>query len=953
MSNSASVRLPRTDRTLSGWRGYAVAIVAVAVATLARLALNKPLGESYPFPTYFGAVAAVALMGRTRHSTFALILGGLVCSYLFLPPRYSLFPVEPSVFTGLALFFTVGGLMVVMGHTRRVALQQSEQLLTEAVVHRDELQKVAASESEYRERLRITLASIGDAVISTDREGNVIYLNAVAETLTGWGNGEAAGQPLTRVLRIVNEVTREPIDNPALRALKEGATTGLEDHAILVAKDSTERPIDDSAAPIRNQAGEIVGSVLVFRDVSERRAGELARAERLRLVALRADVWGGIAAARTLPDGLARCCEAVVKHLGVAFARVWTHDQLTGWLELQASAGLYTHLNGPHSRIRVGEFKIGRIAAARTPLLTNNVQHDPNVSDPEWAVREGMVAFAGYPLVCDGRLVGVLAAFARQPLTASVLTDLAPLADQLAQFVTLRTTFREVEVAEQRYRALASTAPVGIFETDATGNCTFVNDRWCQLAGLTPSLAAGQGWVAALHPDDRERVFSEWYAAATEGRDFHLEYRFRSPAGRTSWLIGGASSLRGRDGTITGYIGTVTDMTVRKELEVEREQLVGQLRASDRRKDEFLATLAHELRNPLAPMRNGLQLIRMLGESSKVEQVRSMMDRQLTQLVRLVDDLLDISRLASGKLELRRERVAVKVVIDAAVETSRLAIERAGHELVVLQVDESILVDGDVTRLAQVVSNLLNNSAKYTHRGGHIKLAVRREGDTAVLSVRDDGIGIPPAMLVKVFELFTQVDRTLEKTTGGLGIGLSLVRGLVEMHGGTVEARSEGEGQGSEFLVRLPLATPAGGSDRAGALAEESVPSARRRVLVVDDNADAVESLAELLELLGNEVRTASDGEAGVRAAEDFRPEVVFMDIAMPKLNGYAAARRIREQPWGKSMTLIALTGWGNQDDRRKTAEAGFDHHLIKPVEYAALTKLLVGEEQPGSKQSK
>ena len=321
-----------------------------------------------------------------------------------------------------------------------------------------------------------------------------------------------------------------------------------------------------------------------------------------------------------------------------------------------------------------------------------------------------------------------------------------------------------------------------------------------------------------------------------------------------------------------------------------------------------------------------------------------MMDRQLTQLVRLVDDLLDVSRVTTGKLVLRRERVDLKAVIDAAIETSRPAIEQAGHEFTIEVPEEPMVVDGDAARLIQVVSNLLNNSAKYTHRGGRIRLVVGRDGGMAVVSVTDDGIGIPPGMLGRVFDMFTQVDRKLEKTTGGLGIGLSLVRGLVEMHGGTIEARSEGEGLGSEFVVRLPILEPAlGVTGPSNERVEVIASSGLRRILVVDDNVDSADSLGELLEMLGNEVRTAYDGEAGVAAAGAFRPAVVLCDIGMPKVNGYDAARRIRAEEWGEGMVLVALTGWGQEEDRAKSANAGFDHHLVKPVETAALMKLLAG----------
>ena len=319
-----------------------------------------------------------------------------------------------------------------------------------------------------------------------------------------------------------------------------------------------------------------------------------------------------------------------------------------------------------------------------------------------------------------------------------------------------------------------------------------------------------------------------------------------------------------------------------------------------------------------------------------------MMERQLTQLIRLVDDLLDISRVTSGKLELRREWVELKAVIDAAVETSRPVIEQAGHEFVVVVPEEPILVDGDATRLAQVVSNLLNNSAKYTPRGGRVRLAACREDDMAVLVVADDGIGIPPNMLGKVFEMFSQVDRALEKTTGGLGIGLSLVKGLVEMHGGTIEARSEGEGRGSEFIVRLPVVSSAVQKvEPLGVSEPVNSSSRRRRILVADDNVDSAESLGMLLKLLGNDVSIANDGLQAVEVAETFRPDAILLDIGMPKLNGYEACRRIRELPWGKTAILIAMTGWGRDEDQRRSQEAGFDRHLVKPVDPSALEKLL------------
>jgi len=503
-----------------------------------------------------------------------------------------------------------------------------------------------------------------------------------------------------------------------------------------------------------------------------------------------------------------------------------------------------------------------------------------------------------------------------------------------------REASESIRASEERFRALVSATSDVVYRMSAD---------WTEMRHLrgrefiADTHEPSRSWLVKYIPrDDQPHVLEAIHAAIRSKGVFELEHRVVRVDGTVGWTFSRAIPLLDGDGEIVEWFGAASDVTARKQAEQERERLVGQLREQDRRKDEFLATLAHELRNPLAPIRNGLQVIRLAGANGTVEQARIMMDRQLTQLVRLVDDLLDVSRITRGKLELRTERADMKAVIDAAVETARPLIEQAGHELAVVVPDEPTFVDGDTTRLAQVVSNLLTNSAKYTHRGGHVRLSVGRDGETAVVAVKDDGIGIPPAMLCRVFEMFTQVDRTLEKTTGGLGIGLSLVKGLVEMHGGTIEARSEGEGRGSEFVVRLPVATSgAGEPDRTDGEAQGVEPFVRRRILVVDDNLDSADSLGHLLELLGNEVRTANDGAAGIVAPEAFRPDVVLMDIGMPKMNGYEACRHIRGKAWGRELVLVALTGWGQQEDRQKSHDAGFDTHMVKPVDLAALEKLL------------
>jgi len=369
------------------------------------------------------------------------------------------------------------------------------------------------------------------------------------------------------------------------------------------------------------------------------------------------------------------------------------------------------------------------------------------------------------------------------------------------------------------------------------------------------------------------------------------------------------------------------------------------LRDADRRKDEFLATLAHELRNPLAPIRNSLQILKMPRlDAATVERSREMMERQVHQLVRMVDDLLDVSRVMRGKIELRKERVELATVVARAVETAQPLIEAQGHELTVHLPPDSLALDADPVRLAQVIGNLLTNAAKYTEANGRIRLTGQREGGEAVLRLRDTGIGISPDMLPHIFELFVQVDQSSTKAQGGLGIGLTLVKNLVEMHKGTVQAHSAGLGKGCEFVVRLPLLLQAYGEViENGEQQQEPTRSTGHRLLVVDDNRDAADSLAMLLCLQGHEVRVAHDGPAALKLAEGYRPEMIFLDIGMPGMDGYEVARRLRQQPGLEKVVLAALTGWGQQEDRRRTAEAGFDHHLVKPVEPNDLEELLGG----------
>ena len=411
-----------------------------------------------------------------------------------------------------------------------------------------------------------------------------------------------------------------------------------------------------------------------------------------------------------------------------------------------------------------------------------------------------------------------------------------------------------------------------------------------------------------------------------------LELRFRD--GTSTWAYGNAVPLLDADGAVRGVISCFVDITSRKRVEEE-------LREADRRKDEFLAVLAHELRNPLAPIRSSLHILRLSGRNDpSAEQVSAMMERQVNHMVRLVDDLLEVSRITRGKIELRKEVLDLADVVQSALEISRPLIEEAGHRLTVEIPERPLQLEGDPVRLAQVFANLLNNAAKYTDAGGRIQLTAVTVDQEVEVSVRDTGIGISPAMLPRVFEMFAQVDHGSSRTQGGLGIGLMLVKRLVEMHGGTITAHSDGSGKGSQFVVRLPLS--------AARRATESVQpevhlpaNGSHRVLVVDDNRDAADSLGLLLKLLGTNVQVAHNGPDALAALTSYQPTVCLLDIGMPGMDGHEVARRIRRQPGFRNVTLIALTGWGQEDDRRHSQLAGFDYHLTKPADINALQVLL------------
>ena len=419
---------------------------------------------------------------------------------------------------------------------------------------------------------------------------------------------------------------------------------------------------------------------------------------------------------------------------------------------------------------------------------------------------------------------------------------------------------------------------------------------------------------------------------------------------RSKEVIGGLFFGHSQPGMFTERAERlVTGIAAQAAIAIDNARLYERLRdsaerlaESDRRKDEFLATLAHELRNPLAPMRNALKLMQLApGRPEIGAQAEALIGRQLEHLLRLVDDLLDLSRISLGKIELHRARVDLAEVMQSAIETAQPHIEQLGHTLEVYLPTDAIVLEGDAVRLAQVFANLLNNASKYTARGGRLALVAERYGNEVEVVVRDNGIGIPSEMLPRVFDMFTQADSSLEKSHGGLGIGLTIVKRLVELHGGRVEARSEGRGRGSEFIVRLPLAESVSPIQSVSIADGTSAAASARRVLVVDDNTDAAASLALVLEMLGHETRVAADGSTALAMAESFCPDLVLLDIGLPGMNGFDVCERMRAQPWGRGAMLVALSGWGQSEHKERARAAGFDHYFIKPIDPEELQRLL------------
>jgi PAS domain S-box-containing protein len=1021
-----------------------VAVGVVAIATVLTLLLWRWI-DPLAFLVYFLAVMAAGWYGGLGPGLLATVLSVLTAHYFILHPQYA-WAISPGALTRMGLFALAGTLISILNEAQR---------------------RARLSEQAQRERLAVTLTSIGDAVITTDAEGRVTFLNRVAETLTGWRDDEARSLPLPDVFPIVNEYTRQPVANPVSKVLESGAIVGLANHTILLARNGREVPIDDSAAPICDQDGEIRGVVLIFRDIAARRQAELNR-QRLaaivqssedaiisqdlegritswnpaaeRLYGYRAEEIVGSPVSVLLPpendeelpqilerikrgeqiehyetirrhkdgrllavslsispihnaDGevvgaskiardihARRQAEAALQEsrerLSLAMAAgqmgTWTReldgtDRVDWSPELEAIFGLaagefpgtyeaYTQFIHPEDREKVG--RAVREAVEQHTDYEVEFRFTPQGGGLRWMIGRGRATYdaAGRPV----RLAGVGIDVTARRQAEEALRFLADASRELSVLVDYESTLQNV--AHAAIPRFADWCVVHRVTDEGQIRCVAVahedpqkerllwelNERqpldWSSPAVVVRVLREQQPILLEQVPESYFDRMREW-----GGEEYLQMLRGLNPQSfitvpllahdrALGTIILGTTESRRR--YTAADVAVAEDLARRAATALENARLYREAREADRRKDEFLAMLAHELRNPMAPISNALQLMTLRSsDPGVVARARDILQRQVEQLSRLVDDLLDVSRITRGKISLQKQRLDLGAVIARAVETSQPLIDSRRHRITLSLPPEPVELEADPARLEQILTNLLTNAAKYMEEEGQIWLTAAVEEDQAVLRVKDDGLGIAPEMLPRLFDLFAQAERSLDRSQGGLGIGLTLVRRLVEMHGGTVEARSQGLGKGSEFIVHLPLHStePREAAPRPLPPRPNCLPRSCR-VLVVDDNVDSAESLAMLATGWGHAVEA---GPAALEAARRQQPDLVLLDIGLPGMDGYEVARQLRRMGELKETLLIAMTGYGQAEDRLRSQAAGFQHHLVKPVDTEALRTLL------------
>lgn len=815
----------------------------------------------------------------------------------------------------------------------------------------------AAAEHSGQQEVQTLLASIvessDDAIVSKSLDGIILSWNSAAVRLFGFTAEEAIGRPITLI--IPPELWYQEAE--ILARLRAGQRI---EHFETVRMTKQGRRLDISltVSPLRDRHGRVIGAAKVARDITDRKRAEEALRESEGRHRFLAELALATQALIDPGEMLETTSRLIAEYLHVdrcAYAEV--EDESVFNITGDYSIGVPSIVG----RWPVADFgsECARLMRENRPYVVDDVDNAPSIGPDELRVYRATAiqAVICVPLYKGGKFTAAMAVHQRtaRRWAAHEIQLVRTVADRCWESLERSRVTRNLQESRERYQRAAAEAAraaeanakfraffeqgtnfAGVLALD--GTVVEANRLCIDACGLVREEVIGRpfwecGWW------NRSQALMDMirtaFATAVAGALFRTETNYFVADGseRVVELI--MTPVMDEGGQILFVAATGVDVT-------ERRQLEDSLRAADRKKDDFIALLAHELRNPLAPIRNGVQILRLArGDVTATERAVLMMDRQLSHMVRLIDDLLDVSRVNRKKMELRRTRVLLGEVISSAVETARPLIDAEGHELTIAVPQRPIYLDADLTRLAQVFSNLLTNSAKYTRRGGHIWLSAERRDGEVWVSVRDTGIGIPSESLATVFDMFAQLDRPIERATGGLGIGLALVRGLVHMHGGTVTAESAGVDQGSTFTVRLPVLKAPEPDAEAAAVEEQAAMGPRRRILVVDDNLDGAESLAMMLRLLNNEVHTAHDGVEAVHTAETFRPHIILMDLGMPRLNGYDATHRIRQQPWGRQMAIIALTGWGHELDRARSQEAGCNGHLVKPVSLPDLQRML------------
>jgi PAS domain S-box-containing protein len=903
-------------------KSFAAAMLAVLAAWGSHVLLEPLAGELVPFVTFFPAAFAVAWWGGWRPTLITALLGVPLLAYLVLEPIGSFAIAAPAYRAGLAIWFAFAIATGWFGEQLHVARWKSRQIIENALAE--------------REQLRVTLASMGDGVIVTDEQGLVSSLNSVAERMTGWTAADALGKRLEQVFRIVNEDTRHGIEDPFAKLQRTGAITDAGNHALLIGKDGSERPIDDNAAPILDASGEVRGVIIVFRDVSEKRHAErMLRRNEGEL----ADFFQNAA----LPmhsvarDGtILRANQAELDMLG------YTKEEYIG-----------RHIAHFHVDRHVIDDILTRLS--RGGILDN---HESRLRCKDGSIKDVLISSSA--LWEDGKFIHTRC-FTRDiterketqrtlAFLAEASTSLAALVDReraLLQAVRLAVPF----LAD--WCVMYVVGEQGAIDYHAHAHCDPHKERhlrelltkypldWNSDAATVRAIRTGQSQLikelADAYLDNIARTDEHLVMMRELGSRSLVSVPLRI-RDRTIGVIGLVLSDSGRQYT-EQHVELAESFAERVATAVDNAQLFQTVKEANRQKDEFLAMLAHELRNPLAAIRYAVAL----GELSPAESLAELfeiVDRQTQNLARLIDDLLDVSRISRDKVTLRKEYVDVAVIVNRAAAAVRPLVENKEHQLILDVSDRPMPLLADPTRAEQIVANLLTNAAKYTPEGGQISLRAYPQEHEAIIKVSDTGVGLPPEMLSRVFDLFAQADRTLDRSQGGLGIGLTVARKLAEMHGGTITASSDGMGCGATFTIRLPLSESPAIPEQAPKPEARVVGQARLRILIVDDNRDTALSGARLLQNLGHDVKVAFDGPTAVELARSFRPHTLFLDIGLPSMTGYEVARKLRQEGF-EQVKIVAISGYGQPDDRLRSREAGFDEHLVKPVDQAELVAVL------------